>query len=251
MSEIAIGSPAVVAGVGLFETMLAIGERLLHLDEHAGRMSASCAALRFPPVPRERFTAAARAAAEGNDGEAAVRVVWVDAGGAWRLDAQRFAVPPATIARRAQGRAVTLPPDVVRSLPEHKLTSYAVCSLSLRDAVARGADEALFTTRDGAILEGTASNVFAVRGSTLITSGGGILPGIVRGWVLRAARELGMEVELRPPAVDEIEQGAFFTGSLTTLAPIRVIDGRACAAPGEAFEALRSRYRMRECSASR
>jgi branched-chain amino acid aminotransferase len=221
---------------GLFETMLALGGRIVQLEEHAARMARSCRALGLGPLDEAAFREAAYAVVR-ND-ESAVRVTLV--GGV--LEATAFAIPEATRLRRMHGRAITLPPSVARSLPEHKLLPYTICSDALRDAVAAGADEALFVTRDGGILEGTGTNVFAVRGDVLITAADGVLPGIVRAWVLATAPTLGLQIEERPPHADELRDGGFFTGSLTTLAPIRVLDGQACAPPGDAYAELARRY---------
>ncbi|HEX6642003.1 MAG TPA: aminotransferase class IV, partial [Thermoanaerobaculia bacterium] len=103
------------------------------------------------------------------------------------------------------------------------------------------ANEALFVDRDGRVLEGTATNAFALNGSTLITAARGILPGIVRASVLEHAGVLGLDVIERAPTVDELCDGGFLTSSLTLLAPLVEIDGRACRALGRAFAELSSR----------
>lgn len=215
---------------GLFETMLAIDGRIVQLDDHITRMARSCRELDLPPLDEEAFRDAARRVSY--NGEHAVRVVYEDG----MLAAMAFAIPEVTLSRRTRGRAVTL--QRRRPHPQHKRFPE---DLHLRDLIPEGADEALFTTGDGAILEGTGTNIFAVRGDVLITApDGGVLPGVVRAWVL----ERGMEIEYRSPTAGDILNGAFFTGSLTTLAPVRMLDGRACAPPGPAFaELVRSYHR--------
>ena len=217
----------------LFETMLVAGGRVVQLEEHIVRMARSCRELGWPPLDDDAFRTAA--VAEGE----AIRVL--NAQGT--ITATSFAVPDVTRSRRAHGRAMTLHPSVRRSLPQHKLLPhYAVCSEALRGAIAAGADEALFVTSHGGVLEGTSTNVFAVRGDVLVTAPQDVLPGIVREWVLATAPAIGMRIEPRAPAAAEIRRGAFFTGSLTTLAPIRVLDGHECATPGDAYVELARRY---------
>jgi branched-subunit amino acid aminotransferase/4-amino-4-deoxychorismate lyase len=99
-------------------------------------------------------------------------------------------------------------------------------------------------THGAGILEGTATNIFAVRDDVLITApiNAGILPGIVRAWVLATAPRIGLRVEERAPAADEIREGGFFTGSLTTLSPIRTLDGHDCPPPGKAYAELARCY---------
>lgn len=207
----------------IFETMLVVRGRLVQRQEHEARMRASCAALGIALPPPFDFTA--------DDG--ALRVVWDGR----TLTSTPFDIPAATLARREHGRAITT--SAKRELPQHKLTApYAVCTNALREAIARGADEALFVDDEGRVLEGTSTNVFAVRGETLITAPDQVLAGIVRAWVLAQHAR----VELRPPSLEEIKAGAFFTGSLTKLAQIRMLNGEACAEPGALFEELAARY---------
>jgi branched-subunit amino acid aminotransferase/4-amino-4-deoxychorismate lyase len=214
---------------GLFETMLAIDRRIVQLDDHVARMARSSRELDLAPLDEQAFRDAARRVVQ--DGEHAVRVVFEDGA----ITATAFAIPPITRSRREQGRAVTL--QRRRPVPQHKRFPE---DLHLRTLIPEGADEALFTTDDGAILEGTSTNVFAIRGDVLITAPDGVLPGVVRAWVLAT----GLEIESRPPTTGDILSGAFFTGSLTTLAPIRTLDGRTCAPPGAAFaELVRSYHR--------
>ncbi|HVE71626.1 MAG TPA: aminotransferase class IV [Thermoanaerobaculia bacterium] len=225
-------SPAVAHGMGLFETMLVVNERAIDADAHFARMAASAAALGFPLPDRNAFTAEVAKAATGE----AVRCLYLEAD-RWLLHASAIPIPPLTMQRRTDARAVTL--NISRSLPEHKLTSYAACAIGLRRAAAQNANEGFFLDANGNVLEGTATNVFAVRGRTLITAGEGILPGIVRRWVL----DRGMDVELRAPSIAEIHAGAFLTGCLTGLAPLRMLDGVRCDDPGEVFQKLRLQSR--------
>jgi len=239
--------PAVQSGIGLFETMLVASGRVIHLEDHASRMAESCIALQFPPLDEQQFRNAATRAVRVIEDESALRLTRVGVSTHdWPLFATTFPLPAATRSRRENGRAITLHPSMRRALPLHKLTSYAVCALALRDAVNAGADEGLFVSKASAVLEGTATNIFAIRGTKLVTAplSAGVLPGIVRAWVVASAAVIGLSLEERPPEVSEILEGGFFTGSLTKIAPIRSLDGRPCALPGEAFGELVRRYRL-------
>jgi para-aminobenzoate synthetase / 4-amino-4-deoxychorismate lyase len=221
---------------GLFETMLAIDGHIVQLDEHVERMARSCRELGCAPLDEAAFRNTARHALRA--GEHAIRVVYEHG----TVTATAFAIPNITQARRKHGRATTLDSTVKRAQPGHKRVPD---DLLLRDLIAPDADEALFVTSDGDILEGTSTNVFAVRDDVLITAPDGVLPGIVRAWVLATASTLGLRIEERAPAADDIRRGAFFTGSLTTLAPIRLLNGRPCAVPGPAYADLREMFRRR------
>jgi branched-subunit amino acid aminotransferase/4-amino-4-deoxychorismate lyase len=226
---------------GLFETMLVAGGRVVQLDEHRRRMRASCAALGYPVVDAEAFAHAVETAVEtAPDG--AVRCTWRPEDGLWRLEAVSFPIPETTLLRRERGRAVTLDRSggwtLTRALPQHKLLPYDVCIAGLRHAVAMGADEGLFTDAEGNVLEGTATNVFAVSGRTLITAPAGVLPGVVRDWVVA---QPDFTIEERPPTHAELRRGGFLTSSLTLIAPLRVLDGEPCAISDAALE-LAQRY---------
>lgn len=248
MRQVALDSPAVAHGLGLFETMLVTRGRIVLLEEHLARMTRSAEALGFPLPDGDAFRREANdAAATAAGDEAALRCLYVASGAhAWTLAAEPHPIPPLTLSRRAHGRVVTLDPSLTRALPEHKLTSYAPCVIGLRRAAAAGADEGLFVTRDGLILEGTATNVFAVTGRSLITAPADVLPGIMRGWVLEHATKLGLTLDARCPSPDELREGSFLTGSLTLLAPIQRVNGDSCRPPGEVFAALAEAWRTQQ-----
>jgi branched-subunit amino acid aminotransferase/4-amino-4-deoxychorismate lyase len=244
MITLPLDSPAVSSGLGLFETMLVRDGRVLLLEEHCERLERSAHALGFPSPRREAVLEEIERAALNAEGEVALRLVYVAAAAKeWLLGASVQAVPEVTLSRRRNGRAVCLPAMFSRALPEHKTTSYAPCVIGLRHAIASGADEGLFVDSSGAILEGTATNVFATSGDALVTAGSHVLPGIVRDWVLRMARSLGIEVIERAPTVAELRAGGFLTSSLTLLAPLQVLDAEPCNPPGAVFDALLNAWR--------
>jgi branched-chain amino acid aminotransferase len=102
--------------------------------------------------------------------------------------------------------------------------------LAIREAQERGAIEALMLNQHGELAEGASSNVFIVRGDTLLTPplSAGILPGITRQVILELAATLELparEETLRVPDLLEAQE-AFLTSTLKEAAPIRTVDGR-------------------------
>lgn len=243
MTRFAADSPAVAHGMGLFETLLVVRGQAFDLDAHFHRLAASAETLGFPPPDFRAFRDAVTRAARKVSSEGALRCLYVEDTARWRLVATTFAIPATTLRRRKGARVITLDRQLSRALPQHKLTSYAASIVGLRQAVAAGADEGLFVDRRGRVLEGTATNVFAIDGTTLITARTGILPGIVRAWVIEHAAGLGLDVLYRAPTVDELRNGSFLTSSLTTLAPIVQVDGMRCRAAGAAFARLSTERR--------
>lgn len=219
----------------LFETMLVRDGRVILAEQHLARMTRSATALGLPSPDAEEFHRTIAAAATHD----AIRCTYDGA----TLAAEARPIPPRTLLRRERGRAITLDPSLARTLPEHKLVEhYAVCEHVLQQAFDADADEALFLTHNGRVLEGTTTNVFAVNAKSLVTAPDHVLPGITREWVLEQAGQLGVDVELRAPSLPELRDGAFLTGSLTTLAPLRMLNGEECRAPGAIFEALAGRW---------
>src|SRR5882724_2850935 len=101
--------------------------------------------------------------------------------------------------------------------------------LAVRDAVARGFDEALLLDTDGHIAEGSGENLFLVRDGRLVTNDErhSILLGITREVVMQIARDLGYRVETRALRLDDLLNAdeAFFTGTAAEVTPIREVDG--------------------------
>ena len=117
------------------------------------------------------------------------------------------------------------------------------------------AREALIEDAHGHILEGAASNVFAVFSGKLVTppESAAILPGITRGHVLELARAAGIKVELRAIAKAELAaaQEVFVCSSIRELVPVVSIDGQPVGngMPGVTTRGLLRSYRERAAAA--
>lgn len=102
--------------------------------------------------------------------------------------------------------------------------------LAVRDAVARGYDEALLLDAYGYVAEGSGENLFVVRDGKLLTNEErhSILMGITRDAVIEIARDLGYHLETRAIQLDDLLNAdeAFFTGTAAEVTPIREVDGR-------------------------
>lgn len=109
--------------------------------------------------------------------------------------------------------------------------AYANSSFVKTDAVLSGFDEALVLNQDGHLSEGSAMNIFMLRGSRLITPPitANVLEGITRRTVIEIARkELGMEVEERQ--IDRTEvylcDEFFMTGTAAQVTAVTKVDHR-------------------------
>jgi branched-chain amino acid aminotransferase len=130
-----------------------------------------------------------------------------------------------------------------------KVGNYLASLLALRAAKQAGAHEALIVGAGGAVVEGTTSNVFAVRGGALVTPAieAGILPGITRAHLLLAASELGLPVRFEGLTPEELagSDEVFLSSSIREVLPVvrvdqtTVGDGR----PGRVTRSLHEAFR--------
>jgi branched-subunit amino acid aminotransferase/4-amino-4-deoxychorismate lyase len=136
---------------------------------------------------------------------------------------------------------------LTRHDPRLKDTSFISESQSARAKVGGEIFEVLLS-KGGKIFEGITSNFYVVRRignlPSLITARNGILLGVTRRAVLRLARREGLQIEYRPPHVDEKFVEAILTSSSRGVVPIvqindsRVGRGR----PGAWTKRLSSAY---------
>ncbi|WP_419800013.1 aminotransferase class IV [Terasakiella sp.] len=110
-----------------------------------------------------------------------------------------------------------------------KSLNYLDNIFALREAVAKGADEALLLNTQGHIAEGTISNIFFIKNNALYTPriNDGCLPGVMRAHVLQTAQKIGLHTHEISMGVGIIQtcNEAFLTNSLVGIRPVHQIDG--------------------------
>jgi len=130
----------------------------------------------------------------------------------------------------ASGVSVRLVPEMRWARCDIKSIALLGNVLAKEQAKERGAFEAVFV-RDGRVVEGTHSNLFAVRSGVLFTHplGPYILGGITRAQVLQLARSAGMETREQALTVEELFQAeeVFLTGTTTELMPVIQVEDRS------------------------
>ncbi len=109
---------------------------------------------------------------------------------------------------------------------------YVNSALAKTEALEHGYDEAIFLTEGGFISEGSAENIFLVRGGKLIAPAlsEDILEGITRETVIELAREeLGIETIERPIGRTElyVADEAFLCGTGAQISPMIEVDKRS------------------------
>jgi branched-chain amino acid aminotransferase len=224
-------------GAGLFETLRAYDRTVFRLDDHLQRLTASAQALEIPLaltagqmadalaeiIDRNGLDAArcritvTRGALPGEVGDEAEPTCLITAGAMTPYDDQLY----------ADGMTVTVsdaPVNPADPTAGHKTTAYMANLLVLRDAHARGAQEALRLNTRGRLCEGAISNVFLVRQGRLLTPPleEGCLPGIARKVVLEIARAEGIDAAEEPiPGPDVLKADEIFlTNTIMEVMPV-------------------------------
>lgn len=224
---------------GLFETLLAVDRAPVDLAAHLDRMAAGCAALGLPQLDRPEAEAAIGRVVQGiGMGRAAVRLTLTAGSGGRGLErplapvARLFATAAAapTPAEPARLATVSVRRNEASPASRWKTLAYLDNVLARREAVAAGADEALMLNVAGEVACAAAANVFWIAGGRLFTPAleCGVLAGVMRGRVLRAAQGLGMEtaeVRVQPRMLAGAE-AVFLTNSLIGVRPVAELDGR-------------------------
>nr|WP_284047310.1 aminotransferase class IV [Guyparkeria hydrothermalis] len=226
-------------GDGVYEVIPAFAGRLFGLDEHMARLSRSLEAIGIAePLGRDDWQAIFDRLLAGIDAPDAAIYLQVTRGApakrdhAWPGDEVSPGVmatvsPIGAIAGGA--RVITLP-DARWARCDIKSINLLPNTMARQQALEQGCDEAVLV-RDGLVMEGAATNLFAVVNGRLVTAPTGtrILAGITRGLLLDLVRdERLVEVDesfITISALREADE-VFLTSSTKDLWPVVEIDGQ-------------------------
>ncbi len=251
-------------GDGVFEGIRFYHGRPFRLAEHLERLEASARALCLElPYTREELAAAvAELVTASGLGDGYLRLLVTRGEGALGLDPARCERPNVLILAdrislmdgRVQETGARLVTATTRRLPldgldpRIKSLNYLNHILARLEANNAGADEALLLNAAGRVAEGSADNLFLVRGDQLLTPRpeDGALEGVTRAVVMALGREAGLRVREAPLALYDVytAEECFLTGTAAELIPVAEVDGRRLpAAPGPVFRRLREAFR--------
>ena len=111
-----------------------------------------------------------------------------------------------------------------------KTLSYAVNMAATRYAAEQGADDVIFTSSEGRVLEAPRATVVIARGRTLVTppDDQGILPGTSVRALFDAAEDKGIATAVEPllPADLVINDGVWLISSITLCARVHTLNRR-------------------------
>jgi 4-amino-4-deoxychorismate lyase len=245
----------VARGEAVFETLRIAGGRAAFLERHLRRLqrSAERVAIDLPGGWAELAHTAVEEYGASADGILRLTCSKGAPGSAAVGFALASPIPAAVTRGREQGvRVVTLSLGVPATLRAEagwllggvKSTSYAVNMATQREAERRGADDAIWVSSDGEVLEAPTSTVCWVSGGRLVTPPADEL-GILAGTTVDVALSL-LEVgyDVRRGSVDELRAAdeVLLLSSVRGVAPVVRLDGRdlpigpVTTALGEAFE---------------
>lgn len=255
----------VTRGDGVFETMLAVGGTVRKMQAHLDRLGGSAAALDLAIPDQEAWrrviaAAVARHRSENPPADPAAdelvvklvvtRGVEGEAPTAWVQ-----ASPAGAAGRRQRETGIDVilldrgyDSDVAERAPwlllGAKTLSYAVNMAALRHAHKQGADDVIFLSSDGRVLEGPTSTVLLAHveksddGTTvkrLITPqlDSGILAGTSQGALFAAAKAAGWELGYGPLEPRDLmdADAVWLISSVRLLAPVNRIDGKEIGTP--------------------
>ncbi|MHC4860191.1 MAG: aminotransferase class IV [Planctomycetota bacterium] len=219
------------AGEGLFETILVRDGRPVFLEEHLARLARSADALEVPGRERvdEMRAACRELPARAGIDRGRMRAA-LDRGRAVAT-LEPFAGHPAALYE--DGAEADLDPAPGHPLGDragHKILPYTSMREAREAARRRGAIDVVFRDRDGALLEGSACNVFVALDGVVRTPPAArpILEGVTRRLVIECALDAGLvarEADVFPEDLERATE-AFLTGSLMEVLPLRRLGPR-------------------------
>ena len=244
----------------LYEVVRSYEGRLFEARAHWDRLGYGATALRFKQVDFHDLTEVAETLIRENGltrGDATV-YVQVTRGQAPRSHAFPPPETPLTlyasarpfVPRRSplEGVSVILVPDQRWSRCDIKTVGLTANILAHQQAIDRHASEALFV-RDGAVMEGTHTNLFCVLGGTVVTPPrtNYILGGITRRVVLELCRDLSIPFSEGPIFESQILEAEeiMVVGTTMEITPVLTVNGQSLrpGAPGEVTRRLSRAFR--------
>ncbi len=238
-----VGELSTQRGDGIFESIGVVDGHPQEVEAHLERLahSAELCDLPVPNIAQWR-AAVAVAASECGSGEGVVKLIlsrgiehgptptaWATAAAAADFSEPRTSgIRVVTLDR---GYAIDAPAQAPWLLLGAKTLSYAVNMAALREAHRRGADDAIFISSDGFVLEAPTASLILRRDDTFVTPApnGGILHGTTQLSLFEHLAERGFETAYETIPVDELRRAdaAWLVSSVRLAAPIIELDGAA------------------------
>ena len=251
---------AAVRGDGIFETLLVRAGRVMNLERHLTRLELSAHMLDLPAPDLDSWRDAVAVAVDRwstlSTAEGLLRLFLSrgrESGGPTTALVSVGPVPQRVARVRADGVSVItldrgFDSDHARRAPWQllgaKTLSYATNMAALRYAESLGADDVIFVSSDGFVLEGPRSTVALVTDGVLVTPPieHGVLRGTTVDAVFDAASDMGLRCAHEPVQLSDLVAAdtVWLLSSVTLAARVRTLDGvqRVAGRNDEAFARL-------------
>jgi len=240
---LSVGELSTQRGDGIFESIGVVDGHAQEVAAHIERLAHSAELCDLPAPNAEQWRqAVAEASAHCGPGEAVIKLILsrgVEHGPAPTAWVTAAPAPDNAAARTNGIRVVTLDRGFDSEAPARapwlllgaKTLSYAVNMAAIREAKKRGADDAVFVSSDGVLLEGPTSSVILRRGDRFTTPapGAGILHGTTQLSMFAYLEGRGFETAYETLPADALTtaDAAWLVSSVRLAAPIVSVDGMA------------------------
>ncbi|MEZ5358691.1 MAG: aminotransferase class IV [Candidatus Zixiibacteriota bacterium] len=212
-------------GIGLFESILGINDKLVLLEEHLDRMEQGIARLGMDNLKynRQQITRTLYKAVKAHPAKVMKVKVLLTQGGShlWPGSKPKPKSIVMVVEHKLQFKKqrLMISPMIIASnnlLRGTKTLNYMTEWMSQRTAEEAGYDQGIIVNARGKIAETGSSNIFIAKKGKLYTPplSSGCLPGITRGEVMRLAREMNIKCfEKRLSPEDLADADEIFTSS--------------------------------------
>ena len=233
-------------GNGLFETMRAYKKKVFRIEQHLQRLFLSLETLQFPiPFTIENLKDAIYETLDANRlQDAYIRLNITRGDGATVPDPATCKSPnliiitrdyvaysPSLYQKGYRGTVAQVRPSPHVPTTSMKTFNFLNNIIAKMEAKASGFNEGILVNTDGFVTEGTVSNIFMVKGNSILTPSreAGLLPGVTRQVILELAEAKQIENEeanITPQQLAEADE-AFLTNSLVEIMPFVELDGHS------------------------
>ena len=266
-AKISVYDHGFLYGDGVFEGIRVYDSNIFRMEEHIDRLynSAKSIMLTIPHSKQELTELIVKTVAKNELTDAYIRVVVSRGVGDLGLDPANCKVaqlviivePLAIFPKHLYETGLEIVtvatrrnrPDVLS--PKVKSLNYLNNVLVKIEARLAGVSEALMLNDQGYVAEGSADNVFILKGGKLLTPPGyiGALEGITRNAIIDIAEELGYEVLQEPFTRHDVYTAdeVFLTGTAAEVIAVIKVDGRVIGegVPGEHTKILLNEFRKK------
>lgn len=269
-AKISIESPGFLFGDGIFETMKSYGGKIYEFNLHLERLISSMKTLKYVLKQKESLKQVIKKSIEKllkannlSDCKANIKIIVCRGKYTKKLDIESTGdfdlIIMASLLKSInkyfyENGATVISSSIRRTSEEnfiyrHKLINYFENILAKNEADSLEAQEAVFLTYNGYVLEGATSNFFIVVNNNVITPPltQNILPGITRKVVIDLCKKNSIKITERIIMYNEIADSdeIFLTNSILEILPVKKFDNFEIKndVPGEITEKLMLLYK--------